>query len=297
MNTHSIYGNLSFKGGENVVIRAKTSFRVETVQNVQLAKGIVKFGNYHLSVYCFIIDGLLIDTGPKTLASHLRTFFSGQDLDQVVITHHHEDHTGNAAFLQKQMGLSIFMRPEKMIYCQEKEDYPFYRKVFWGRRDRFEATELGDSLKSRTYSWEVIHTPGHAEDHVSLLNKDTGQLFTGDLYCGERTRVILREESISKIIASIEKVLLYEFSEIYCSHLGYVKNGRRALKLKLEYLKELQENILDLIQEGRSEKEISKILFPKKYPIEILSFGEYSAKNIVRSVINDYYDTDNSLKI
>jgi len=237
MNTHSIYGNLSFKGGENLVLRAKTSFRVETVRNVQLAKGTVKFGNYHLSVYCFIIDGLLIDTGPKTLASHLLSFFSGQDLEQVVITHHHEDHTGNASFLQKQMGLSIFMRPEKIAYCQEKGDYPFYRKAFWGRRDRFEAADLGDLLKTRTYSWEVIHTPGHAEDHVSLLNKNTGQLFTGDLYCGERTRVILREESISEIIASIEKVLQYDFCEINCSHLGYVKNGRRALKLKLEYLK------------------------------------------------------------
>lgn len=271
-----------------MLLRPKTSLQVKTIENVQLARGTVKLGNYQLNVYCFVTDGLLIDTGSKSLGRELEAFFTGQELDQVVITHHHEDHTGNAGFLQKQFGLPVYMRPEKIKVCQEKAAYPLYRQVFWGRRDPFQAEPVGNTLMSRTFAWEVLHTPGHALDHIALFNKDTGQLFTGDLYCGERTKVLLPEESIATIIASIKKVLSYDFTSLYCSHLGYVKDGRKALQRKLDYLYELQEKIVTLYREGRTIKEIKKLIFPKKYPIELLSLGEWSQENIVRSIIKDH---------
>ena len=287
MNVHSFCGMLFRKKGVEMLLRPKTSLQIDAVQNVHLAKGTVKLGTYQLNVYCFITDGLLIDTGSRSLARNLKPFFREQDLDQVVITHHHEDHTGNAGYLQRKYGLPIFMRTELIALCREKADYPLYRQIFWGRREPFLAEPIPDTLMSRKFSWEVIHTPGHAVDHIALFNKDTGQLFTGDLYCGERTRIILREESIATIIESIKKVLSYDFTDVYCSHLGYVKDGRNALERKLTYLQGLQGKILNFYQEGKTIKEITKLVFPKKYPIEWISLGEWSAENIVRSVIND----------
>lgn len=58
-------------------------------------------------------------------------------------------------------------------------------------------------------TWDVIETPGHAIDHLAFLNRETGQLFTGDLYCQEMTKVILREESIPTIIESLKRVLTF----------------------------------------------------------------------------------------
>ena len=61
----------------------------------------------------------------------------------------------------------------------------------------------------------------------------TGQLFTGDLYCQEKTKVALREENIPTIIDSLTKVLTYEFGEVFCSHAGHLVDGRAALRRKL----------------------------------------------------------------
>ncbi len=72
-------------------------------------------------------------------------------------------------------------------------------------------------------TWEVIDTPGHAFDHQSFLNRDTGQLFTGDLFVQVHTKLLLSNESIPTIIESLEKVLTYDFDEVFCQHAGFVR--------------------------------------------------------------------------
>lgn len=118
------------------------------------------------------------------------------------------------------------------------------------------------------------------------MNEATGQLFTGDLYVTPKTKVVLREESIPHIIGSLEKVLTYDFLEIYCNHAGYIENGRDALMRKLNYLKELSYKIEVLNEEGLTTDEITEQLFNKKYPITKFSLGEWDAAHIVSSVLN-----------
>lgn len=94
-----------------------------------------------------------------------------------------------------------------------------------------------------------------------------------DLYCQEKTKVILREENIPAIIASLQRTLTYDFGDVFCAHAGYLPNGREALQRKLDYLLELQGNIIDLYEKGMPPKQIQETLFPKKYPI-VFFFGE-----------------------
>jgi ribonuclease/clavin/mitogillin len=266
----------------------KKLFETETVQNVRIAKGTAMFQGVRLTVRCFVIDGVLIDTGAKSMENEFTSFFQQQDIDQVVITHYHEDHTGCAAFLQRKMGLPIYMHELMIHYCQQKADYPLYRKVFWGKRDPFTAKPIGTTFSSRSATWDVIPTPGHSIDHVAFLNRETGQLFSGDLYCQEKTKVILREENIPAIIASLQRTLTYDFGDVFCAHAGYLPNGREALQRKLDYLLELQGNIIDLYEKGMPPKQIQETLFPKKYPIVFFSAKEWDSLHIVRSVIQEY---------
>src|SRR5699024_8836547 len=134
---------------------------------------------------------------------------------------------------------------------------------------------------------KVIETPGHAIDHLAFLNKETGQLFTGDLYCQEKTKVILREESIPTIIDSLQKVLTYDFGDVCCSHAGYLKNGREALKRKLEYLLNIQGETLRMYDEGKPPESIKETLFPKKYQIILLSTRECDSQHLVQVVSRD----------
>lgn len=267
----------------------KKKFEQETVSGVHIAKGTLTFQGVRLTVHCFAIDGVLIDTGAASLASEFTNFFKSLDIDQVVITHFHEDHTGCAAFLQNERQLPIYMNEIMIEYCNKQADYPMYRKFFWGNRPPFQAKPIGKTFSTRRAIWDVIHTPGHAVDHLAFLNRETGQLFTGDLYCLEKTKVILREESISTLIDSLKKILTYDFNEMFCAHAGYVKDGRTALQRKLHYLQELQGKIIDLYEKGATLKQIQSALFPKKYPITFLSLGEWSSFHIVRSVIEEHH--------
>jgi len=266
----------------------KKNFSQQTINGVQAGNGTVAFQGVKLNVHSFAVDGVLIDTGSASLEKEFQPFFKQQEIDQVVITHFHEDHTGCAAFLQRELNLPIYMNDMMLEYCKKKPDYPLYRKVFWGKRRPFHAKAIGKTISSRNAIWDVIDTPGHAIDHLAFLNRETGQLFTGDLYCQEKTKVALREESIPTIIDSLQRVLTYEFGEVFCCHAGYLKDGRVALQRKLDYLLDLQGKIIKLYEDGFSPNQISKALFPKKYPIIFLSRGEWESMHIVNSIIQEH---------
>ncbi len=257
------------------------------MHGVSYLNGKVTFQGFSMNVYSFLIDGVLIDTGARSLHKYFESFIDDADFDQVLITHHHEDHTGNAAYIEKTKNTPIFINEKSIAQCVDKADYPFYRKAFWGSRKPFYGKPTPTILHSRTATWEVIETPGHAFDHQSYLNQNTGQLFTGDLFVQVHTKLLLSNESIPTIIRSLKKVLTYNFEEVFCQHAGFVSNGRVALEGKLEYLLSLQQQVISLYSDGFSPQEICQKLFPKKYPIIKLSGGEWDALHIVNSILDE----------
>lgn len=264
----------------------KKNFEESEARAIQMGKGHVHFKGVHLSVYCFAVDGVLIDTGAQSLLKQFKPFFEKVDVDKVVITHQHEDHTGGAAYLQQHYQLPIYMNELSIEECQQRANYPLYRKLFWGKRAPFQASALGDTFESRNATWDVIATPGHAKDHVSFFNRETKHMFTGDLYIMPKTKVVLREESIPTIIESLKRVLTYDFEEVFCHHAGYIQNGRAAIEKKLNYLQHLCEQVHLLREEGLAVDEMNAKLFGRNYPIVQFSGGEWDSKHIITSILN-----------
>lgn len=254
---------------------------------VSYINGQIKFQSISLNVYCYLVDGVLIDTGAQSLHKHFESFIDKSDFDQVIITHYHEDHTGCAAYIEKTKNVPIYLNEKTINYCTKKADYPLYRKLFWGKRKPFHANPMPKNFTSKNAKWDIIDTPGHSFDHNAFLNRDTGQLFTGDLFVSERTKVVLAEENIPTIIRSLEQLLLYDFQDVFCSHVGYMNDGRSALERKLTYLKSIQHDVLTLFREGNTIEVICKKLFPKKYPIIKFSSGEWDSLHIIASIINE----------
>ena len=122
-----------------------------------------------LNCYAFAAGNVLIDTGSHSLRHHFRPFIDEVNPELVMITHHHEDHTGNASYCNSK-GIPVLMNPLFRKECTEKANYPFYRRMFWGKRPAFQSGTLPEVIHSGRDVFKVISTPGHAADHVSFLN-------------------------------------------------------------------------------------------------------------------------------
>lgn len=262
--------------------------KVEEHRGVKVFQGKISMvGLSSLKVFLFLWDGSLIDTGPSRLFKELVPHFRSGRIDRVLLTHFHEDHSGNAEWLQGEKKIPVFVSPLSVDICRKDAGLPLYRRYFWGRRRGFDPQPLADTVASENSRLEVIDTPGHSHDHVCFLDREKGFLFTGDLFVTPKTRIVMRYEAIPEIIKSIEGLLDKDFGTLYCAHAGVVENGREMMTRKLGYLKELQEEVLDLHRRGMSISEIDKKIFKKPQPLTYISSSEWSSVHIVTSIIRD----------
>ena len=110
----------------------------------------------------------VIDPGPAE-PSHIRTILEmgAGRIRWVVCTHTHLDHASAAAAIQEATGASVAGRPTS--------DTGHDVQVVFDR-----ILSEGDRVECDGVSLRVIHTPGHASNHVCLLLEETGMMFTGD---------------------------------------------------------------------------------------------------------------------
>ncbi|MFC7685070.1 MBL fold metallo-hydrolase [Ureibacillus sp. GCM10028918] len=134
----------------------KKSIDFGSHQNVIYANGKVTLGKISLNVYCFMIDGVLIDTGSRSLSKHFEPFLLESDIEQVVLTHIHEDHCGCASILEQKRNVPIYIHEMSVQVCGRNPEYPLYRKVFWGKRKPFKAKAIGSRFSSRTADLIVL---------------------------------------------------------------------------------------------------------------------------------------------
>lgn len=236
-----------------------------------------------IKVFLYVVDGLVIDTGPSCLGKETRSFFSSHAIEQVALTHIHEDHSGMAGWLQKQYHVPVYLHQDSLSYAEQTGKYPLYRRIFWGRRQPFRGEGFPPQISTGKYEFDVIDAPGHCPAHNVFHEKNQGWLFTGDLYLGPQQVVAIMEQDMVQTITTLEKLVQLDFHTLFCAHSGVRENGKQLLLAKLEYLRNLREKINDLRNRGLSDRQIDRRLFPKKLPITYVSRGELSSLNLVRT--------------
>jgi len=115
------------------------------------------------------------------------------DLDRVVLTHQHGDHVSELDAV-----VSAFDAD-----CYAYADHP----------RRTHDIDDGDELRVGDETCEVVHTPGHADDHVSLVGDRS--LFSGDVVVyndgafddGSFGRTDYPGQSRERLIESIQELL------------------------------------------------------------------------------------------
>ncbi len=228
----------------------------------------------------------VIDTGPPNQWPTIRQFLRERAVEQVMITHHHEDHSGNGAQLQRQMHAAVYGPARGVDLMQRGFPLRPYQHVIWGAPERFlprrvpSQIDLGDGLSLRP-----VATPGHSPDMTCYLEPERGWLFTGDLYIANKPRFMRADENVHDEIRSLRRVLQLDFGTLFCAHRGVVADGPGAIRGKLDYLVSLRAQVQALHSEGRTIHQITRWLLGRESLMSFLTLFHFSKRNLVRACL------------
>jgi len=254
--------------------------------------GISPGGKLLKSVYLYIADSVMIDTGPHHLRKQIGKLLSDKTLSSVLLTHHHEDHSGNAALVHKQCKVPVYVHP----YGASKLLHGFYilpyQHILFGKAPSCNAALMPKEIETDTLKLTAIHTPGHSKDHTVFYEKNNGWLFSGDLYLGEKIQFFRTDEKIDEQIESLEMIAKLDFGTLFCGHRPCLKKGSDMIARKLDFLKTFYQQVKDLAQKGWSEKEIVTAMQKKSdLPVKLFTMGNASFSHMVKSSLNAVYTT------
>ncbi|KUG03898.1 hypothetical protein ASZ90_018678 [hydrocarbon metagenome] len=239
---------------------------------------------FKMSIFLYVVDGLLIDTGPSTLGQESIKFFKENNINQVALTHVHEDHSGMAAWLQEKFKIPVYLHEDSIAEAAVEPEFLKYRLEIWGRRPAFKAQTIPAQIETDKYCFQVIDTPGHYKHHKAFLESNQGWLFSGDLLVNTKPRSVFCEENMSEMINSLEKISTLDFDTVFCSHTGILKNGQQLCHQKLEYLLDLRAKVQEMRQQGLEDREIDSRLFPEEDKVGVLTDGDFSSFYIVSTL-------------
>lgn len=246
------------------------------------------FGKPSMYVHSFLWDGLLIDTGQPRVEKEFSEALQTKSIDKIILTHHHEDHSGNVEAIKKLKNINAYASPLCCTYMVKPSRVEPARWMTWGQNTPAQMIPLKDkSIHTDKYTLDIIDTPGHAADQISLYNAERGWLFSGDIFIHDYVKIFMRDEKIDEQISSIQKLLRLDFDVLLCNHQPILTGGKKRLENKLQFLLDFYGNIEKLYHKGYSEKSIMQDLGLKELrSIVWMSFGQLSMKNMVRSTIH-----------
>ena len=150
----------------------------------------LRYGNTNTFYIPGADGGLLVDTD---WAGTLPQFFKAikaagiemKAITTLLVTHYHPDHMGLAGELQR-LGVRLliadiqvpFVHASDEIFARDKR--LTYRAVDENAATGFSCGESRSVLKTLGVDGEILHTPSHSEDSISLLLGD-GSFLVGDL--------------------------------------------------------------------------------------------------------------------
>ena len=182
---------------------------------------LLKYGNTN----CYYIEGkngsILVDTD---WAGTLQLFYSKikelniKNIDYLLITHYHPDHMGIAQDIIENMNVKLLVMDVQEDYIHSSD------KIFEkDKNTNFKPINTNPIIisceQSRKFlndlgiDGEIIHTPGHSDDSISLI-LDNGIAIVGDLYDLNSASAF----NDKKINDSWKRILSYNISKICYGH-------------------------------------------------------------------------------
>jgi glyoxylase-like metal-dependent hydrolase (beta-lactamase superfamily II) len=225
---------------------------------------------------------VLVDTGFPAVAREVVALAKTRAIRGALVTHQHEDHAGNVEPLAA-AGVPLGMSEATRRVVTRPQAIGFYRHYTWHA-----MPVLRSSYESfADQSLELVHTPGHSDDHHVVWDHHTDTLFAGDLFLGVKVRVAHAYERPRDLVASLRAMSGRHPNRLFCAHRGFVANGASALEAKADWLEQVIARVRELHAAGADEREIRQRVFGRRGLVHWFSAGDYSPVNLVRAALQE----------
>jgi len=275
--------------GEGAGLRGVVRSSVEAVAHEQGAveqfvQARTHFGRSLYQVSAYLVDGLLIDVGPRHCRDRLLRVLGGRRVEVAAVTHAHEDHVGNVGPLQRGTAFQAFASEATLAAASSGGRMPLYRRHVWGRPDGGELTPTPRTISTRRYRFDVLDTPGHTPGDLTLVEAAQGWAFTGDLVLSPRQTITMRQEDLAATVASLERVLAYR-PRLLFTGIRVFEDGTRVLEERLAFIRGLVSQARSLQRDGRSATGIRRALLGREPWLHYWSGGEFGRGHFARQLL------------
>jgi glyoxylase-like metal-dependent hydrolase (beta-lactamase superfamily II) len=227
-------------------------------------------------------EGALIDSGfgdEKSIKERLDFLkeHSGISVKQIVLTHHHFDHSSGAQQLREATGAYVVLHPrEEAFLLDTRSEAPQDIEMPDGDREptederkmreavekfRKQAAEAkpdshiddGDTLRVGGLTIEVVHTPGHTLGSVCLYLREERALFTGDTALGLGTVAISPPPygDMALYLQSLERLRDMDCALMLPGHGQAVHEVRAKMQELIDHRHDREAQVLRLMAEGK----------------------------------------------
>ena len=183
----------------------------------------------------------LIDdgTGEARHLEALDTALAGAALAQVLVTHAHVDHASGAVAMAQRFPNLRFL---KMPWPERDSRWPV----------RWEPMIDGQLVSAGDVTLRVVHTPGHAPDHLCFWHDESQTMFSGDLAVKGTTVYIpsnLRGD-LADYLASLERVRALRPVRMFPAHGPVIDDPDALLLAYLAHRREREEQVVAALRAG-----------------------------------------------
>ena len=205
----------------------------------------------------------VLDPGPA-IESHIDAITSTTGkIKQIVVTHTHPDHSPGVRLLQNRLDVPA---------------YGMLTETSKGQDTSFKPDKIlkdGDIFEENEFTLKVVHTPGHASNHLCYILEEEEFIFTGDHIMNGSTVVIGPPDGNMKhYLDSLEKLKSFNLTKIAPGHGEVLENPHEVAEWIINHRLQREEKVASALKEvtkGNPESLVSKVYDDVDYSLFTIS--------------------------